>query len=303
MILLLRELDIRRRKQIELDRTEAEKKKTGGTVMEQESRIIALQGAVNVRELGGLPLKNGKTVKHKKLIRSGKLSALTPEDCRMLHDVWNVTAIADLRNGVEIAENPDLELEGAIYRHISLLSGYAEGVSREENGLSVMDRMLMTAKILASHGGAPEMLRRTYAGMAEDPYSINGIRTFFSMVLKQPEGAFLWHCTAGKDRTGVTAMLLLSALGAEMDVIREDYLLTNEQTRKFRENILDVQRNRGVDENLLREIDVFQSVDWTFMESFLAAVDRLHGGIDAFLKNQIGLTEEKRQLLLEKYTE
>ncbi|MBQ1240293.1 MAG: tyrosine-protein phosphatase, partial [Lachnospiraceae bacterium] len=88
--------------------------------MNHENRIITLEGALNVRDLGGLPLKNGRRMKVGKLIRSGRLSDLSERDKRLLHETWNVTTIVDLRNDQEISEHPDVDLEGATLKRICL---------------------------------------------------------------------------------------------------------------------------------------------------------------------------------------
>ena len=77
--------------------------------MNHENRIIILDGALNVRDLGGLPLKNGRCMKVGKLIRSGRLSDLSESDKRLLHEIWNVTTIVDLRNDQEVTEHPDVQ--------------------------------------------------------------------------------------------------------------------------------------------------------------------------------------------------
>ena len=80
------------------------------------ARIIPLEGVLNVRELGGLPLKDGRTVRCGRLIRSGRLSDLTNLDCRILENRWNVTEIVDLRDDQEVREHPDPPLRQATLR-------------------------------------------------------------------------------------------------------------------------------------------------------------------------------------------
>ena len=67
-----------------------------------DKRVIKLAGALNVRELGGLRVSNGRKIKSGKLIRAGRLSNLTKEDIKILNSKWNVTTIVDLRNNQEI---------------------------------------------------------------------------------------------------------------------------------------------------------------------------------------------------------
>ena len=85
--------------------------------MNQKNRVISLDGALNVRDLGGLPLKDGRYVKKGKLIRSGRLSDLTEQDKNILVHDWNVTTIVDLRNEQEISEHPDAALDGVLLKN------------------------------------------------------------------------------------------------------------------------------------------------------------------------------------------
>ncbi len=271
--------------------------------MKNTDRIIPLEGVLNARELGGIALKGGRQVKHAKIIRTGRLSDMTESDIRVLTDKWNVTRIIDLRNNGEIGEHPDIVPEGTLFQQIAIIPGEKQGISREDHGMEIGDRAIMIARKHAEGDGAQALLESMYAQMARDEYCIGRMKDFFDAMLEQGEGSVVWHCTSGKDRTGVTGVLLLYALGAEMDDIKDDYLFTNQQNGTYRENLLNLMRDRGATEDLVHEIRVLESVDWAYISGFLAEIDRLYGGIDRFLANQMGLTESKHKILLEKYTE
>ncbi|MBR6615089.1 MAG: tyrosine-protein phosphatase [Lachnospiraceae bacterium] len=195
--------------------------------MNHESRKIPLEGALNVRDLGGLPLKEGRHVKKGKLIRSGRLSDLTDHDKNVLINNWNVTTIVDLRNEQEISEHPDVTLDGVSLKNICLLSGEKKAISREDYGLSMSLFAINRAKSLLEDGGSKKLLEGMYGQMAENEECIDRIREFFALLLIQEEGSLIWHCTSGKDRTGVLGVLLLLLLGSDLEVAKEDYLYTN----------------------------------------------------------------------------
>ena len=117
------------------------------------------------------------------------------------------------------------------------------------------------------------------------------------------EGSLLWHCTSGKDRTGVTGALLLYALGADMETIKADYLYTNEQNFQYRERLLEEMRKRGAEEDVVEQMQVLESVNWSYIESFFDVIRKQYGSIEQFLEIRIGLTSEKRNTLFELYTE
>lgn len=271
--------------------------------MNHESRKIPLEGALNVRDLGGLPLKEGRHVKKGKLIRSGRLSDLTDHDKNVLINNWNVTTIVDLRNEQEISEHPDITLDGALLKNICLLSGEKKAISREDYGLSMSLFAINRAKSLLEDGGSKKLLEGMYGQMAENEECIDRIRDFFELLLLHKEGSLIWHCTSGKDRTGVLGVLLLLLLGADLEVAKEDYLYTNEQNHTYRENLLERMRNRGAEENVIEEMRILESVDWIYIESFLNTLVNRYGSIDLFLTNVIGMDAECRRKLLEIYTE
>ncbi|MBP0980300.1 MAG: tyrosine-protein phosphatase [Oscillospiraceae bacterium] len=271
--------------------------------MKNLDRILNLQGVLNARELGGLPLTGGKTVKHGKIIRTGRLSNLTVDDRKLLKDVWNVTRIVDLRNNREIAEYPDMELEGAVYQQIAIIPGEKEGISREDHGMDPIDRAIIRAENLHKNGGAKGLLEGMYGQMACDDYCIDRIKDFFDMMLEHDEGAFIWHCTSGKDRTGVTGALILYALGADMETIKEDYLYTNQQNRQYRGIVLDKMRAKNASDIRVEEIRILESVDWAYIESFMDGVTKKYGSVDAFLSDRLQLDCDKIAILKNKYTE
>lgn len=171
-------------------------------------RVIPMEKVLNARELGGLPLSDGSQVRHGTLIRTGRLCNMSENDHRVLTQQWKVTDIVDLRNDQETAEHPDPPLKGAAYHQITLFPGMAAGISREDNGFSSPeDRVLQLAEQYRG-GRASVLLREMYPRMVKEECCISGIRQFFQKLLEHGEGAFLWHCTSGKDRTGLTGALL-----------------------------------------------------------------------------------------------
>ena len=271
--------------------------------MDNKQRIIPLQGVLNARELGGIPLADGRRVKHGKIIRTGRLSNLTVEDRLLLKDKWHVTRIVDLRNNAEVGEYPDMDLEGAVYQQIAIIPGEKEGISREDHGMTMVDRAIMRAEGFARGSGAQALLEGMYAQMAADEYCLDRIKDFFDMMLEHDDGAFIWHCTSGKDRTGVTGALMLYALGADLDAIKEDYLYTNEQNGAYRENLLGMMKDKGAGDDLVHEIRVLESVDWRYIESFLDGLVKVYGSLEDFLEKRMGLDSVKIALLKDKYTE
>ena len=152
------------------------------------------------------------------------------------------------------------------------------------------------------NGGARRLLEGLYPRMVSQESCLMAIRRFFQILLEHGEGAVLWHCTSGKDRTGVTAALLLLALGASWETVLEDYLLTNTQTQQQRESLCRGMARRGAAPGLIEEIRTLESVDPVYLETCRRLIEAQYGSMDRFFDQALGLTEEKRVRLREKYT-
>lgn len=183
---------------------------------------IHLDGAVNARDLGGLPLIGGGRVAPGVLVRSDNLQELTPSDVGTLVDRLGVRSVVDLRTGFELRSEGPGPLEDDARVRIEHRSLYPE-----TGGGTDLD--LATVVPWGDGRGAdlPDETPtvRAYLGYLERrPDSIVGaLRT-----IARTEGATLVHCAAGKDRTGVVVALALAAAGVERDAIAADYLTTAE---------------------------------------------------------------------------
>jgi protein-tyrosine phosphatase len=106
----------------------------------------------------------------------------------------------------------------------------------------------------------------------------------------------LHHCVAGKDRTGVGAALILSALGVPKETVMEDYLLTNETMKEFNEKVLK-QISAHLDDRVLQIIESLLGVKEEFLEGAFQSITNTYGNLDTYFAHEFGLTKEKRQAL------
>lgn len=198
------------------------------TPLDTAPRWISLEGAVNARDVGGLPLADGSgTVVPRRLLRSDNLQDLTPRDVATLVDDHGLRAVIDLRTGAEVrleGPGPLLRETRVVVEHRSL---YPEAGVRTD----AIQADTIVPWQNGDHGSdlpdeTPTV--RTYFGYLERrPDSIvAALRT----IAEPPEdGAALIHCAAGKDRTGLVVALALEVAGADRDAIIADYALTSER--------------------------------------------------------------------------
>ena len=188
-------------------------------------RWVSLDGAVNARDLGGLPLEDGGTTAPGVLLRSDNLQGLTPADVGTLVDEVGVRVVVDLRTGAEVQlEGPGpLMRDGrAEIRHRSL---YPE--SGEHTDVDASAVMPWIERRRNGHSPSVETPAvRSYLGYLRDrPDSIvDALRD-----AAHADGATIVHCAAGKDRTGVVCALALAVAGATRAAIVDDYVATGER--------------------------------------------------------------------------
>lgn len=261
-----------------------------------DGRII-LDGLPNTRDVGGLPAADGRFVKHARLIRSGALAGATERDLEILADNFDVRTVIDLRTAEERAEKPDPEdaLMNVRFVDAPVLSTSAFGVTHE-GGLRGMMKTLRTLQ-----DDPAQIMEDLYQKMMLDEDSRRGFATFFDAVLNTPEGAVLWHCTVGKDRAGLAAMLLLHVLGVSRDDIMRDYLVTNRYVASRTEDITDALAKYHLAGKLESSIQVLNSADVRFLTAALDAAEQQYGSLDGYVERGVGVSADQRAALRERY--
>jgi protein tyrosine/serine phosphatase len=183
---------------------------------------IELENAVNVRDLGGLPVEGGKRLRTGQLVRSDNLQDLSPSDVTRLVDEIGVTTVVDLRSTGEVTSEgpgPLHAVASVEHLHLSLLPEFGEMTDVAKDALALNRERALQRD--------PENVADAfYFGYLEDrPESVVGA---LRAVATAP-GAALVHCAAGKDRTGVVIAMALSVLGVPREEIVADYEATGER--------------------------------------------------------------------------
>ena len=180
---------------------------------------------LNLRDLGSV---GGGIVPKGLFLRSGKLSILSPEECTRLCNKYGIKCVIDLRTPVESAEFPDPLPEGIEYLQIPLLNDAAVGITHETGSVP-----MTIVKNLRRH---PEKLKAMmpdfkalYTDIVTDEYSRSQLdKAVWTLKDNASKGiCTLFHCTAGKDRTGIVSMALLRSYGVSDEEISKVYMRTN----------------------------------------------------------------------------
>lgn len=236
-------------------------------------RTIGLAHAPNCRDLGGYPAADGKTVKWGSLYRADALSELDDGELAILSGL-KIRTVIDFRDRGEILYSPDRLPETAVNQtHIPIEAGRL--MNKYNDGYLTPKK---TTGIMIS----------VYRALAHDCQP--SFREFFRIVSDPDKAPVLFHCTAGKDRTGFAAAMLLSALGVDRDRVAADYLLSAE--------CLKSKYIAGVDyDDTLRPL---YTVEPEFLSAAFEVIDNQFGGVETFLRTNLEVDVE---LLRKLYTE
>ena len=236
-------------------------------------RRIELEGVSNFRDMGGYRTASGESVKWRTFFRSDTLSSLTDADIATVCELGVNTAV-DLRYGDERAEEPSRFLNHDQVEVLEL------GLD-ERPGVSFLD----------SFQAAPDAAEtaRTYLTENYSNYPFLYAKGYGTLMRRLAAGdRVIVHCTAGKDRAGTAAALVLSALGVPRETVFEDYLLTNQYwDRAGRER-------PGMDPETVASIF---SAREEYLTAAFAAIEGQCGTVESYLKEVLGLDDAARAAL------
>ena len=240
------------------------------------TRSLPFTGVTNFRDLGGYAGHGGRPVKWRRLFRSDHLAGLTPQDQALLAELGVARAV-DFRGQAESAA------------HAYALPGVAYPPQAIEPTViqSALD-LHRTGRQLTAQD-AVGLMQETYLGFVHD--NAPRFAELFRLLLAS-DAPTVFHCTAGKDRTGFAAALILLALDVPRDVVMHDYLLTNAL----------YQRPPGMGSHAPEEVlRVLWRVQEEFLDAALHRVDNDYGGVQAYLVDVLGVDAAAQKELAGRY--
>jgi protein-tyrosine phosphatase len=252
-------------------------------LVDSNSREIKLQGAVNFRDIGGYSTKDGKKVKMGLLYRSAALNTLTDADLVKIAAL-NIKYDFDFRGPYEVKTAPDKIPVGTM--RISLPAG-SENIG-DSNYMKNMGRYMKSDSFLISF----------YTVLT--PFKDRYMPLFDSLVSNKNASPILFHCTAGKDRTGIAAALILYALGVDEETIYNDYEATNYYRRNENAKaIAQMTKYYGMDEKTASSM---MGAKKEYIQSAFTTIKAQYGTIDKYLEKVMGLNAKKIKQLKAIYT-
>ena len=237
-----------------------------------------METLVNFRDVGGLVNRKGQAVVQGKIFRSGEITDLSAQDQQEFTQDLGIKRIFDFRTAQEVAERPDLIFPGVEFTNIDLMKDTSgPGASLEE---------LAQANLTAD-----DHMKGLYRDLVLNPAAQKGYHEFLHQLVKSDE-PFIFHCFAGKDRTGLGAALILEILEVDREEILTDYLLTNELRQEANQVLLDELRAQGTSEARLAEINTLMSVKADYLMEAYHQIETHYGDMSAYLTNQLGMSAQ-----------
>lgn len=274
-----------------------------GNTVTSATRQVGLEGAKNVRDLGGYATEDGHTVKWGVAFRGDHLGALNEADAAKL-ETANISDVVDFRLEEEVADDgADRVTDETTVHQKPMLFPQVD-----ENGDFLFTSMAEAIRSgdeqeledLLGDGRAEEIAEQAFTRNLEDEEAMEQYAETLEMIADSDEDdAVLYHCTQGKDRTGMTSAMLLGLLGVPDEAIVDDFLLSNEFNQEYIEDTYEGLRQSDVDVDLVRPLMEQRESQ---IEQVLDTVHGGYGGWDEFGRDVLGLDddtiEQLRQNLL-----
>lgn len=239
-------------------------------------RVLPMEGGHNFRDIGGYPTQDGRQVATGLVFRSGTMSELNDRDHALL-DAIGLQVICDLRSNNERQRRPSRFREAATFE-----------IWSRDYQMSTGDLL----EVMREPGATPQDLRERMIA-AYRTLAYEQAPSYRELFLRIANGSLplVFHCAAGKDRTGIAAALLLDLLGVSRDLVSADYALTDQSFSRGCELVAKDpigDRFAGVDPKVWEPL---MRADPAYLGSMFDTVEARHGSGAGFLRDELGLDE------------
>lgn len=263
-----------------------------------EVKRIPLKNLSNTRDIGGFSAADGKRIAFRRLIRSGELKNADPADIEKLKTEYRLKIVVDLRTDAEREQSPDPPIDGVSFVILPVLDSSFFGIARDENAVDAW------MKLFDDETADPtEIFKEMYRKLMFSEYVKPYYRTFFDTLLSNDSGSVLWHCSAGKDRAGVAALLIMMALGVPRKEMVHDYMMTGPFTKRDIRKYAFMIRFFVRDKRRKKCFRILLGVEEEYVRQLFDIMDREYGGEIGYLQSFIGLSAQEIETLRKMYLE
>lgn len=252
---------------------------------------IEIKKVNNFRTVGNIKNSEGRTLKEGIFYRSGHLHQLKRKSFKKLENL-GIKEVIDLRNSKEISDKPDQLPTDIIYKKYSAFKD-------EGDQLTKAKKLVLKGKVNGADADK-RMIDFYREYVTENPEVIKKIIT----EILESDHPVLYHCTAGKDRTGITTALILTILKFDKATIYNDYLLSNNYRKKL------VLKRLKLADNLhflypKMDIKVLEKLSWVepaYLDAAFDEINKKYGSTDAYIQQVLGISQNKREEYVKKFT-
>lgn len=252
---------------------------------------IEVKKVYNFRTVGNIKNSEGRTLKAGKFYRSGHLHKLKKRSFKELQSL-GIKEVIDLRNSKEISDQPDQLPDGIIYKKYSAFADKGDQLTQAR-------KLVLKGKVNGSDADK-RMIDFYREYVTENPEVIKKIIT----EILESDQPVLYHCTAGKDRTGITTALILTILKFDKETIYDDYLLSNNYRKKL------VLKRLNLADHLhflypKMDVKVLEKLSWVeiaYLDAAFDEINKKYGSTDIYIQQVLGISMDKREEYIKKFT-
>lgn len=237
---------------------------------------------LNFRDLGGIKTVCGRTVREKRLLRMAQPVGLSADEIATLRG-HNLQCIVDLRTRRELEAFPVDRIDGVTYTHIDIMGDSTAQAAQPGHWMKIFRE---------NPDGTEGEFLKTYREFATGAHSTAGYSALLRLLAEQNDGAVLFHCAAGKDRTGFAAAIILKILGVSDEEIFADYLRTREYQAHMSEHYIERARNAGFNDAQIDAMEIIFGVKENYLLAALEAAADAHGSFECYVMDGLGIGEE-----------
>lgn len=247
---------------------------------DSSQRLVRMQGAVNFRDVGGYKTSNGKTVATGRVFRSADVSRLTDQDLKTLEEK-HIHTVFDFRGKKEAAAAPDRILPGSRY---TLCPAGSDS--------------LPTPAVMADYIRKGGFLEKFYGNIT--PLGERYKPLFQELLVLPANESVMYHCTGGRDRTGMATALFLYALQVPQEVIEADFTASNVYLAPMNARMFQgLQQMTGMSKE---QISDAMALKPEYLRIMFGALKQTYGSVENFFAKELGIGEKEMSVLREKYT-
>ncbi|SDJ33600.1 tyrosine-protein phosphatase [Chryseobacterium jejuense] len=257
----------------------------------ETEKALTIKKVHNFRAVGNIKNTEGRALKEGMFYRSANLHKLKKKSFAQIEQL-GITEIIDLRNSKEISQSPDQLPDRIAYKKYSAFED-------EGDQLSQARKLVLKGKVNASDADK-RMIDFYREYVTENPEIIKTIIT----EIMESEKPILYHCTAGKDRTGIVTALILTILKFDKETIYNEYLLSN----NFRKPLVEKRLRLANNLHFLypkMDLQVLEKLSWVekrYLDAAFEEINKKYGSTDAYIQQVLGISEAKRIQYIQKFT-